>query len=65
MALGIAFLILGIWQLWMTKRSFTSLKKTSDEKTSPFIMISLGSSLVMAVIFLAIAINLVTGNFQF
>lgn len=65
MALGIAFLILGIWQLWMTKRSFTSLKKTSDEKTSPFIMISLGSSLVMAVIFLAIAFNLVTGNFQF
>ncbi|MGL9816178.1 hypothetical protein IGK51_002786 [Enterococcus sp. DIV0098] len=50
MIIGVAFLILGVWQLWMTKRSFTSLKKSGNQNTSPFVMFSLWSSLVCGVV---------------
>lgn len=65
MIIGVAFLILGVWQLWMTKRSFTSLKKSGNQNTSSFVMVSLWSSLVMAIIFLALAFNFFTGNIGF
>lgn len=65
MILGVAFLILGVWQLWMTKRSFTSLKKSGNQNTSSFVMVSLWSSLVMAIIFFALAFNFFTGNIGF
>lgn len=32
---GVIFLLLSIWQLVMTKRSFSSLKKNGNENTSP------------------------------
>lgn len=65
MIIGMVFLALGIWQLWMTKRSFSNLKNKGNEGTSPFVMVSLWSSLVMAIIFLGIAYNAIVGNFGF
>lgn len=63
MIIGIVFLLLGVWQLWMTKRAFTNLKTKGTKEASPFVMFSLWSSLVMAVIFLGLAYSFFTGNF--
>ncbi|MBS5819760.1 hypothetical protein [Enterococcus gilvus] len=63
MIIGIVFLLLGIWQLWMTVRTFKNIKKEGNENTSPFIMLSLWGSIVMVVIFLSLAINLLSGAF--
>lgn len=65
MIIGLVFLALGIWQLWITKRSFSNLRNKGNETTSPFVMFSLWSSLVMAIIFLVIAYNAIVGNFGF
>ena len=65
MIIGLVFLALGIWQLWITKRSFSNLRTKGNEATSPFVMFSLWSSLVMAIIFLVIAYNVIVGNFGF
>ncbi|MFC4770778.1 monovalent cation/H(+) antiporter subunit G [Enterococcus hermanniensis] len=55
MIIGVIFFLLGVWQLWITKRTYTNLKASGNQETSPFIMISLGSSLIMGVLFLGIA----------
>lgn len=55
MIIGVIFFLLGVWQLWLTKRTFINLKAGGNRETSPFIMISLGSSLVMGILFLGIA----------
>lgn len=63
MVVGIIFLVLGVWQLWMTKRSFTNLRQKGNKDTSPFVMFSLWSSLLMAIIFLGISYSCFTGVF--
>lgn len=65
MLIGMVFLVLGIWQLWMTKRSFSNLRNKGNAGTSPFIMVSLWSSFVMAILFLGIAYQFIVGNFDF
>ncbi|MGM0165864.1 hypothetical protein IGI39_000815 [Enterococcus sp. AZ135] len=53
--LGIVFLLLSVWQLAMTKRSFTDLKKNGNKNTSPFIMLGLWFSFIIGISFLAAA----------
>lgn len=54
--ISIVFVCISIWQFTMTWRTFTHLKKEGNQNTSPFIMLSLFSSLLFAVLFLAIAL---------
>ncbi|MGG5369927.1 hypothetical protein [Enterococcus sp. AZ196] len=50
--IGAVFLLLSIWQLVMTKRSFTHLKKGGNENTSPFILLGLWFSFIIGISFL-------------
>ncbi|MGL9746873.1 hypothetical protein [Enterococcus sp. DIV0170] len=52
---GVIFLLLSIWQLVMTKRSFSSLKKNGNENTSPFILLGLWFSFIIGIVFLLAA----------
>ncbi|MGE7925835.1 hypothetical protein ACQKND_21980 [Viridibacillus arvi] len=54
---GFIFLLIGIWQLIITQRTFTGLKKDGDKSTSPFIMLGLWNSLVFAIIFIAVSLG--------
>jgi hypothetical protein len=45
-----------MWQFWMTKRSFTGLRRNGNENTSPFIMLGQWHSLSLAIGFLIVAI---------
>ncbi|MDU5336174.1 hypothetical protein [Enterococcus sp.] len=55
--IGCFFLLLSVWQFIMFKRAFTNLKQKGNKGTSPFIMFSLWSGLVLAIIFLGVAIS--------
>lgn len=55
--IGCIFLLLSIWQFIMFKRSFTHLKQKGNKNTSPFVMLSLWSGLLFALIFLGIALS--------
>jgi hypothetical protein len=55
--IGVIFLSIGIWQLVITKRTLTDLKKEGDKNTSPFIILGLWNSLIFAIIFIGIAIG--------
>jgi hypothetical protein len=52
---GVIFLLLSIWQLAMTKRSFSSLRKDGNENTSPFILLGLWFSFIIGIVFLLAA----------
>lgn len=52
---GVIFLLFSIWQLVMTKRSFSSLKKNGNENTSPFILLGLWFSFIIGIVFLLAA----------
>ncbi|MFR3684659.1 MAG: hypothetical protein ACLTXM_06415 [Enterococcus sp.] len=54
--IGVFFLLLAMWQFWMTKRSFTGLRRNGNENTSPFIMLGQWHSLSLAIGFLIVAI---------
>ncbi|HEY0221223.1 MAG TPA: hypothetical protein VGC17_00110 [Lactovum miscens] len=56
-------LFISVWQFIVTWRTFTSLKKEGDKRTSPFIMLGLWSSLAFAIIFFAVAIAFFLGEF--
>lgn len=60
---GSIFLLISIWQFSVTWKTLTQIKKTGNKSTSPFIMVSLWSSLAFAIIFFAIAIRFVFGEF--
>lgn len=53
---GFVFLLVSIWQLVITWRTFASIKNEGDKNTSPFIMLGLWNSLIFAVIFFAVAL---------
>ncbi|MGL9727577.1 hypothetical protein [Enterococcus sp. DIV0756] len=53
--IGVIFVLLGVWQFVMTKRSFSNLKKNGNKNTSPFVMFSLWSSLVIGICFFSAA----------
>lgn len=53
---GFVFLLVSIWQLVITWRTFASIKSEGDKNTSPFIMLGLWNSLIFAVIFFAVAL---------
>ena len=59
---GILFLLLGLWQLVMFKRAFSHLKHQGDKTTSPFIMLSLWSGLLFAIVFLGISFSCFFGG---
>ncbi|PLS35096.1 hypothetical protein CYV26_06760 [Carnobacterium maltaromaticum] len=54
--LGFVFLLVSIWQLVITWRTFASIKSEGDKNTSPFIMLGLWNSLIFAVILFAVAL---------
>lgn len=54
--LGFVFLLISIWQLVITWRTFVKIKNEGDKSTSPFIMLGLWNSLLFAVIFFAVAL---------
>lgn len=56
-ALSLFFLLIAIWQLTITRRTFTKLQLAGNNQTSPFMAFSLASSLLFALIFLAVAIS--------
>lgn len=60
---GIVFLVLSIWQFIMCKQAFKNLKEKGNKSTSPFIMLSLWSGLLLAIIFLGIALSCIFGKF--
>ncbi|MEG0254390.1 MAG: hypothetical protein RR554_03825 [Vagococcus sp.] len=62
--LGSLFLLLGTWQFWVTKRSYTQVKEHGDKDTSSFILGSFVTSLVMAFTFIIIAIICFTMDFS-
>lgn len=51
--IGGVCLLIGLWQLWMTKRAFTHFKEQGNEQTSPFLLLSFWFSLLFAVILLS------------
>lgn len=55
--IGCIFLLLSVWQFVMFRRAFTNLKQKGNKDTSPFIMVSLWSGLVLTIIFLGVAIS--------
>jgi len=59
---GFVFLVLSIWQLIMCKQAFKNLKQKGNENTSPFIMLSLWSGVLLAIIFLGIALSCIFGK---
>lgn len=54
---GIIFVLVGIWQLAITWRTFTKLKTEGSKETSPFIMLSLSNSLLFAVVFFTVGVG--------
>jgi hypothetical protein len=61
--IGVIFLLVGIWQLAMTWRTFARLKTKGDKSTSPFIMLGLWTSFSFSIIFLAVALGCFFGQF--
>lgn len=61
---GFIFLFLSVWQFIMFRRAFTNLKEKGNQNTSPFIMLSLWSGLVFAILFLIVAINCFFADFS-
>ncbi|MEI5994322.1 hypothetical protein A5880_001880 [Enterococcus sp. 4G2_DIV0659] len=55
--LGFIFLLIGIWQLVITWRTFTDLKKEGDKNTSSFIMLGLWNSLAFSLIFITVSLG--------
>nr|WP_137614330.1 hypothetical protein [Enterococcus viikkiensis] len=54
--IGIFFLLISIWQFYITKRTFSQIRKKGNESTSPFILFGLWGSLVFALCSLYVAI---------
>ena len=61
--LGLIFLVIGIFQLVITWRTFAHLKKEGDKNTSPFTMLGLWNSLVFALLFIVVAFMCVSIDF--
>lgn len=54
--IGFVFLLLSLWQFIMFKRTLSHIKQEGNKNTSPFIMLSLWGGLIIAVIFLSVAL---------
>lgn len=57
--IGGVLLVIGLWQVWMTKRAFTHFKEQGNESTSPFLLISFWFSLLFAIILLSSAVRVI------
>jgi len=63
-SLGFVFLLLSAWKFIIFKQSFKNLKQNGDKDTSSFIiMLGLWSGLLLAIIFLAIALSCFFGAY--
>lgn len=56
-AIGVVFLLISIWQIFITWRTISKLKLAAGKETSPFILLGIASSLIFAVIFFTVAIR--------
>jgi len=54
---AILFLIIGIWQIFITFVYFKDLKKNANKSTSPFAPLAMWSSLVIGVILTVLGIS--------
>ncbi|WP_159721237.1 hypothetical protein [Enterococcus sp. CSURQ0835] len=63
--LALVFLLISLWQFMMTRRAFIQLRQKGDQTTSPFIMLSLWSSLVFTIIFFGIGLSILFANYSF
>lgn len=60
--LGSVFLLVSIWQLFMTKGYYQDLKKNGNKNTSPFAMLSLFFSLAFSIILFVIGVRCFLGR---
>ncbi|KRK45371.1 hypothetical protein N0K71_06575 [Dellaglioa algida] len=63
--IGIIFILIAIWQLFMTWQTFTKLKKEGTKDTSSFITLALSNSLLFAVIFFGVGAGYLLFNGYF
>ncbi|MHC5252386.1 hypothetical protein ACYRFS_00200 [Listeria kieliensis] len=61
--IGSIFLLISIWQFFVTWRTFINIKKSGDETTSPFITLALWNSLSFAIIFFTVGIGCFFSDF--
>jgi len=54
---AILFLIIGVWQIYITIVYFKNLKKSANKDTSPFVLAAMWSSLVVGVILTVLGIS--------
>ncbi|MHC9536209.1 hypothetical protein ACVQ8P_00085 [Dellaglioa sp. BT-FLS60] len=54
---GFIFILIAIWQLVLTWKTFTKLKKEGTKDTSSFIMLALSNSLLFAIVFLLVGVG--------
>jgi len=54
---AILFLIIGVWQIYITIVYFKNLKKNANKNTSSFVLAAMWSSLVVGVILTVLGIS--------
>lgn len=62
--IGVVFLLLSVWQFWISKRSLKEVKQNGNKSTSPFMLVSLASSMGIAIVFLVVAFMCFTMDFS-
>lgn len=57
LVIGLIFIIIALWQLFITGRAFNKLKAEGGKETSPFIMLGLSNSMIFAIVFFVVGIG--------
>lgn len=60
---GVLFILLGVWQVYASKRYGHQVTKHGDTATSPFSLLALGNSFYLGVIFAGMGVALLLGAF--